>query len=278
MTESRFPTIDPQALTTTRDAIHSYARIIGAWSASARKKRKHWWQASLRPSLRGLTTQVVYGGMDYVLEIDLRNSRLHVETVADHHHIPLTGQSPRELANTLNQTLKNVGVQQTPPDYSGLSEDKFADYSVTQAVLIHRAFAAVAASMEALRADMREEQSPIQIWPHHFDLSMIWLPGNKIAGQDPANEEYADKQMNFGFVLGDESVAEPYFYVTAYPSPEALAHIPLPNGTTWRTEGFNGAVTLYKDVQTSGDPAGYLDQLWHDLLRAGQEHVAVDDQ
>ena len=35
-------------------------------------------------------------------------------------------------------------------------------------------------------------------------LAMIWLAGEKIPGQDPTDEEYSEKQMNFGFSLGDE--------------------------------------------------------------------------
>ena len=82
---------------------------------------------------------------------------------------------------------------------------------VSRPDLIGRAFSDVIASMVQFRAGFREESSPIQVWPHHFDLSMLWLPGEKIDGQDPADEEYSDKQMNFGFVLGDDSIPEPYF-------------------------------------------------------------------
>ena len=51
----------------------------------------------------------------------------------------------------------------------------------------------------------------------------------KIPGQDPADEESSDKQMNFGFTFGDEGIPEPYFYITAYPLPDAASrtdHMP----------------------------------------------------
>ena len=44
-----------------------------------------------------------------------------------------------------------------------------------------------------------------------FDMTMTWLPGAKVPGQDVDNAEYADAQMGFGFTLGDETIAEPYF-------------------------------------------------------------------
>ena len=90
------------------------------------------------------------------------------------------------------------------------------EHAISSTKDVGRAITAVSATRKKFRAGIREEISPIQVWPHHFDLSMLWLPGPKIAGQDPDNEEYADKQMNFGFTFGDETTPEPYFYMN-YP-------------------------------------------------------------
>ncbi len=105
---------------------------------------------------------------------------------------------------------------------------------------------------------------------------MLWLPGAKVSEQDPADEEHADKQMNFGFTLGDEGIPEPYFYVTAYPLPEALPHTRLPLGTVWRTEGFSGAVLSYRTLTGISDPGAYLLEVWRVLLSAGREHMLDD--
>jgi hypothetical protein len=102
---------------------------------------------------------------------------------------------------------------------------------------------------------------------------MLWLPGEKISGQDPADEEYSDKQMNFGFVLGDQTIAEPYFYVTAYPTPEGMAEVSLPAGAQWRSEGFTGAVLPYAGLLRHGDPQAELLKLWRTLLDAGRERM-----
>jgi hypothetical protein len=132
---------------------------------------------------------------------------------------------------------------------------------------------AVNAAMARFRSSIREETSPIQLWPHHFDLSMLWLPGGKIEGQDLQNEEYSDKQMNFGFAFGDDGIPEPYFYVTAYPLPTDLPNLQLPAGTEWKTEGFSGAVLLYKTLIESSDPQKYLLDLWTGLLNAGRSRL-----
>lgn len=278
MADIRFPPLDPAALNETRRAVHAYSRVMGAWCKAARKKRKHWWHASLRPSLCGLTTGVIYGPADFEVELDLAASRVDLRTSTSPVSERLHGQSSAQVAATLRNALLAFGVDEDRvPGADVASDAEYAGYSADQANLMHRAIGSVAAALEDFRAGIREEKSPIQIWPHHFDLSMIWLPGHKVPGQDPANEEYADKQMNFGFGFGDEGIDEPYFYVTAYPLPDALPKVDLPTGTMWKSEGFSGAVLLYKDLIAMQDPAGYLQELWSTLLAAGQTHLANND-
>ena len=79
--------------------------------------------------------------------------------------------------------------------------------------------------------------------------------------------------MNFGFAFGDDTINEPYFYVTAYPLPETLSKISLPAGAQWRSDGFSGAVVLYKDLLKQADPKTYLVKLWSHLLDSGREQM-----
>lgn len=275
MPRAPFPSLASGELAPTRDALHAYARVIGAWATAGRKKRKHWWHASLRPSLNGMTTGLVAGATEFELELDVADSFLHARSVGDAASIDLNGQSAAEVGAEIETALLGFGVD--PALAAGekvLSDEPHPGYSQAATADFHGALLSVTAALEEFRAGVREETSPIQIWPHHFDLSMIWLPGPKIEGQDPADEEHADKQMNFGFVYGDGSIDEPYFYVTAYPLPEALPGIALPAGTVWQSEGFQGAVLLYKDLLESGDPHGYLLDLWQRLLDEGRRHFA----
>ncbi len=277
MTDEKFPALDAQSIAATRDALHAYARVLGGWASTCRKKRKHWWHASLRPSLYGLSTGVVYGAADFALELDFANAQLHVRTCTTDVTEKLCGQPSRNIATLVQDVLVRAGVDGAlAPGENVLSDTEFPDFSATESARLHRALGSVAGAMEDLRAGIREEKSPIQVWPHHFDLSMIWLPGHKVPGQDPADEEHADKQMNFGFTFGDDGIPEPYFYVTAYPLPDALPEVELPAGSSWRTEGFDGAVALYADVVAADDPRAYLLDLWRRLLDAGREHLAVD--
>ena len=269
--DKRFPDLDIGPAVPTRDAIHAYARVLGDWLKSCRPRRKHWWHASLRPSLAGLTTGVVHAGANFELELDLENSRIVGQT-SDGARLSesLIGRSEADFATMVADFLMSNGVESgLAPADQGRDGDEVQGFSAGHARRIGRVLSAVSGAMAEFRSGIKEETSPIQVWPHHFDLSMLWLPGEKIEGQDPDNEEYSDKQMNFGFAFGDESIPEPYFYVTAYPLPDGFPSLKLPAGTDWRTEGFSGAVLPYETLTKSSDPRGYLLDLWEGLLSAG---------
>jgi hypothetical protein len=275
MRDERFPALDIAAFIKTRDAMHAYARILGDCLKACRSKRKHWWHASLRPSLNGLSTGIVRATHDFELELDFRKPALCMRSAGDSLDIALSGQSAGEVARRVAEFLKTSGVDADTATQIAAADRgaAFEGFLPQHAAAMGEVLRSVATALEKFRASVREETSPVQLWPHHFDLSMIWLPGEKIEGQDPLNEEYSDKQMNFGFAFGDEGIPEPYFYVTAYPSPDAMADVILPAGASWKTGGFTGTVVSYRDVAESDDGIGYLQDLWTILLAAGRKHM-----
>jgi hypothetical protein len=83
------------------------------------------------------------------------------------------------------------------------------------------------------------------------------------------DEENADEQMNFGFAPGDDAVPEPYFYVTAYPMPDSLVDSALPDGATWHTDSFTGALLTYAEVLDAPDPAEKVLDFLRSVQQAG---------
>ncbi len=281
--EQQWPDLDVSALSATRDALHAYAGVLGGWISTTRSKRKHWWHASLRSSVHGVTTGPVYGGnVDFELSLDLQRSALVAHTSGGASLVqPLAGQPAADVAQSLQQFLMSAGVGQTQANAALAAsrldgEASFARYSPAQARKLARVLSASTAALVEFRAGLREQTSPIGIWPHHFDLAMLWLPGELIAGQDPGNEEYADKQMNFGFTFGDDGIAQPYYYITIYPLPDEFPLRPLPAGTEWRSDGFTGAVLLYGELCRQPNPHAYLLALWRGLLSDGQRQLISD--
>ena len=275
MALQNFPNLDPSAITGTRDALHAYSRVLGAWLKTCQTKRKHWWHASLRPSLSGLTTGVIHAGFDFELELNLSESLLIGRTSSGERLTEkLHGQSAMDLALGIEEFMVAAGIDSSClPQVADGATAEFPSFNQEDAFNLGRTINAVSAALKLFRSGIREETSPIQLWPHHFDLSMLWLPGPKIPGQDPDNEEYADKQMNFGFTFGDEAIPEPYFYVTAYPLPETFPKLQLPAGTTWQTEGFSGAVLPYSELVKNTNPKTYLVDLWTQLLSASRTQM-----
>ena len=278
-TAVKFPQLGETDTVDTRNALHAYARILGNYLKVYRPKRKHWWHASLRPSLNGLTTGVVRADTDFELELDLRKSQLCGRTSnGANFEAALQGQSAAEVAGLAEDFLLANGLSKhlVPENAIGDEETAGFAYSAEHARSLYLMLNPVSAAMAGFRAGIPEETSPIQFWPHHFDLSMLWLPGEKIAGQDPDNEENSDKQMNFGFTFGDEGIPEPYFYVTAYPLPDGFPSLRLPAGSSWYMEGFNGAVLRYRSLLESSDPNAYLLDLWSGLLSAGRKQMLAN--
>jgi len=51
---------------------------------------------------------------------------------------------------------------------------------------------------------------PVVLWLHHSDLADLWFSDHLLPGQDPANVEYADEQMNLGFSTGAVKPKQPF--------------------------------------------------------------------
>lgn len=274
MAQLTFPDLAGDRIAETRDAVHSYTQVLGDWRASCTPRRKHWWHISLYPSVRGLTTGLIHANIDFELELDLQSDRL-LARVADGNAMsePLGGRPAQELMHAVTAFLADQGIDASlvPDDKQRVSHTVAAtDYSTSVARNLALTVRSVSAAMTTFRAGISEETSPIQLWPHHFDLAMLYLPGGKIPGQDPSNEEMSDKQMNFGFLFGDNFLPEPYFYITAYPFPAKLTDLKLSNGAEWQTEGFTGVVLPYRRLLDEPEPGTYLVNLWNSLLSAGR--------
>jgi hypothetical protein len=126
------------------------------------------------------------------------------------------------------------------------------------------------------RSGLAVETSPIQLWSHHFDLAMLVLTGRKIPGQDPANEEYSDEQLNFGFVPGDEGIREPYFFITLYADAERLGEVSLPDEAYFHNEGWSGIVMLYDSFRQNPQAESMLISLWQSAWKLASEETCND--
>lgn len=82
--------------------------------------------------------------------------------------------------------------------------------------------------------------SPVSFWPHHLDIAMLWVIDE---GADPETAP----SINLGMALGDEAIAEPYWYVTPWPPPDPAQLSDLATGE-WNTDGWVGALLRSDDM------------------------------
>ena len=112
MSDLQFPDLDNKAIAATRSAMHAYARVLGNCLKAMRSKRKHWWHASLRPSLNGLGTGVVRAPDDFELELDFRHAKLHARTRSDSgFDLQLNGQAASEISEAVRELMAVNGAE-----------------------------------------------------------------------------------------------------------------------------------------------------------------------
>lgn len=88
-------------------------------------------------------------------------------------------------------------------------------------------------------AAKRGGASAPRCWPHHFDLATL-ITLSEAPGRGP-------RTVGVGLSPGDDSYAQPYFYVGPYPHPPVERLQPLTLGS-WHTQGWVGAVLRGSDI------------------------------
>jgi hypothetical protein len=261
---ARLPELRTGAWRETRDALHSYAQVAGAIRAAYAPREKHWYHVSLRVAASGLTTTPLPTAAG-IFEVTLECPTSHwVVTTSDgaRWQIPLRGQSAAALFADTAALLSRLGARPRI-DRKQFGRRPWRGYDADAASRYWQVLTWVDAQFKRFKAAQRIETSPVQLWPHHFDLALLMCSGRKIPGEDPNDPEVSDEQMNFGFVPGDTAIREPYFYATAYPEPTGRRRPRLPGGA-WHTRGWTGGVLSYARLVGARDPQRRL----LDFLRA----------
>lgn len=105
-------------------------------------------------------------------------------------------------------------------------------------------------------------------WPHHFDLAAL-----RTLDQDRDPE--SARSVGAGFSPGDGTYAEPYFYVSPWPYPDAGELPELPSGAHWHTAGFTSAILLGSAVVLAGDAGAQQRTVEEFLLSAVTSSLAL---
>jgi len=163
--------------------------------------------------------------------------------------------------------LKPAAGVKLPYDMPSLSFARAVDEGPGLAALAAW-FAAGAEVLDELRIKYkRHKPGPSRCWPHHFDIAMV-------LDLDPGKEKDA-RAIGIGLSPGDDYYAQPYFYVSPYPKPDAENLPPLPEGGRWHTRDFFGAVATGVDLLALQDPRAGLLKIVDAALAESLERLQV---
>jgi len=258
----------------TRDTLHQYCQLVGKIREVMSPPNPHWWHISLRISEKGLTTTPIPKTKDstrqtFEIIFDLVNHQLVIESnFREVKRIKLTGQSLCALYEETCSLLTEIGVV-LPIKKELFDSGKSGVYDEEAVTGYWYSLKEIDRILNIFRAELSGDTSPVQLWPHHFDMSMSWFSGRLVPGKDPNDVEASKEQMMFGFSTGDETIPDAYFYVLSYPVLEDLSNINLPNDAKWNNEGFKGGVMMYEAFNTSNNPEEKLLNFYETFYRAG---------
>jgi hypothetical protein len=270
-TTIKLPSLDGPAWATARDAVHAHARVVGALRGALTARQRHWSNVSLRTHARGLTTTSIHTAWGAVeIRLDLLDGHATLMSSDGRaKRILLTDLPASKLATYLIARLAGWGVR------LDIDPDSFGQATLPEACLpqmrsMFNVLLWVDGLLTRFRAEQRNETSEVQLWPHHFDIAMLWFSGRKVPGEDPSDEAKADEQMNFGFAFGDAPHPDPYFYITAYPLPDGLEEINLPAFAGWQMSGWSGVFAGYDAVRGVNNPFAAVIDLMRSALATGE--------
>lgn len=265
---SAFP--DMPAATDTLETLRDCTRVLGAIRGALTPRRKHYWHTCLFPDVSGFTTGPVYtDGGAFEARLDLASGQVACrDGGGSFFEASLQETGLERLRDELMAALGDRRGSPLPAVDIALEAGGRYDQAAASdylAVVDH-----VGRGLTDFQYGRREETGPIALWPHHFDIALLWFPGLLVAGADPAKEDFADVQMNFGFQPALATGEESYAYATAWPRPDTMGDVQLPAGAHWETELFVGAMLPWGALTATADG----DALLADFLNAVHGHTA----
>ncbi len=263
MAEINLPALSLHEWQTTRDTIHKYSLVIGEIRAALTPRSKHWWHINLRPGVTGLTTPPVPVAKEDVsasfkMLMDFTSHELQIiASSGERRQVAFAGQPLAIFRDEVLAELKTLGIE-PGIDGSQFAATETLHYDRAAAARFWQALNQITGVFFEFKSGLRQETSPLGLWPHHFDMAFVWFSGRLVPGQDANDEDHADEQMSFGFSTGDEAIAEPYFYLSAYPMPDKLKDAVLPEGVSWYSDSWQGALLKYDTLVQSERPRQLL--------------------
>ncbi len=236
----------------TRDYLHNVAKVLGKLQQAFVAAEQPDWHYGLSVVEVGLASrEISVGGETVQAVLDMQAGVVRLGGT----QWSLEEYDAAAIMDNLKVWMQSRGENRmiATPEF-GLN----GTFELAQSKLIGAAFWQLASYCLQLSPNLHPGLiSPVLVYPHHFDLSLVWFPNND------------ENQLSLGFSTGDETIPEPYLYLTTYPEPPMFKQLPLPTEAHWQTDGFSGAVLIYAALQSSASPLHILNNYAEKTLLAG---------
>jgi hypothetical protein len=241
---------------TTRTALHQAAQVVGAVRAAVAAPEPNWAHLGLRVLPEGLTTGVLPAIGELVL--DFRTLTILYKPTNQHQvGFALAQHSQISLADAVENTLNALG-HSTALKRDKITSDTVFDMDADTAADYARVLFLLHEILRSFRESLPGEKSRLVVWPHGFDMSFLWFASEVTSEQAP--------HMAFGFSPYSAGLERPYLYTYAYPVPDGLTDLALPDQTSWHTDGWTGTVTPYDALVDEPDPVTAIETLLRHLF------------
>ena len=271
----------------TLTTVHLMCQIVGKIRLGHVPYRSHWWNVTLLPTARGLTTSrmrrndvffdIEFDFIDHALKIRSSNAREATQimledrmSVARFYAEVMAALADRGLAVRILDKPYKMGVE-TP-----FSADE--EHAAYDRVMVRRWWEALlwtADVFDQYAAGFLAKESPAQLFWHSFDLAIARFSGRPAPGPRKSDrveqEAYSQEVIAAGFWPGDDKTPAPTYYTYTAPEPAELTSMPLrPSGAAWYPAGSGHLGTLpYDVVRESDDPRATLMQFLQSGFDAG---------
>jgi hypothetical protein len=247
---TQFPSLD--GFGPTRRTLQLYARALSALARAHAPAHPNWWHISLKVTPTGLVTDNIPCGGGGILagRMDFHRRCVILESSDGRSwsHAMVDGLSGSEMGARILASAAEAGLT------GDVKRDRFArnEPGVYDAEVVDRFFIALVRADRAFKrhgARLGEKAGPVRLWPHGFDLSMEWF-GSRVVRSEEGNRTLEQPaQLNLGFYPGEDDDSS-YFYSNPWPfdADKLLGH-PLPAGTLWHTDGWQGTMLPYSAVR-----------------------------
>jgi hypothetical protein len=292
MDDTQLPALPLQEWEETKTTLHMWAQILGKTRLALMPMRNHWWNVTLYPSARGLTThRMPLAAHNMEIEIDLVDHRLSARTTESEAGFELhdglsVADFYRQYTEILERLEVKVAIKAVPfgvPITTPFADDReHASYDTDAVTRFLRILQWSADAFEEFAGWYCGKSSPVHLFWHSFDLAVSRFSGLRVqsaSGGDPVDAEaYSHEVISFGFWAGDQNNPFPAYYSYTAPEPAGLTQQKLrPTQAEWVPQG-NGhlAILRYDDVRTAADPKATVHDFFQSQFEAGASLAGWD--